>query len=147
MVQELKDMNTAGNIGVTTGKPEITFAEMLNTMGGSLSNIASSDDEQDGEDKEDDEEVTRLGKLSDDDEPGWVMGTVSKMVRHHMESFQQMQMRLNDLTQSAWRDAANYICKNNMNDGTAALNVPAVVKPQIHMTAAIASVTTAGEQM
>ena len=43
---------------------------MLNAIGDSLSDLVSSNDEQDGEDEEDDEEDTELGKLSDDDEPG-----------------------------------------------------------------------------
>jgi len=55
MMQELKDMTTA------TGKPETTFEEMLNAIGDSLSDLASSDDEQDGADEEDDEVDTELG--------------------------------------------------------------------------------------
>jgi len=62
---------------------------MLNPIGDSLSNLASSNEEQDGGDKEYDEDDTELGKLSDDDEPGWVMGTISKTVQHCMESFRQ----------------------------------------------------------
>jgi hypothetical protein len=93
MMQELKDRTTA------TGIPETTFEEMLNAIGDSLSNLASSDDEQVGEDEEDDEVGTKLGKLSDDDEPGWVMGTISKTVQHRMDSFRQKQMRLDELTQ------------------------------------------------
>jgi len=95
----MQDITTAGNGCVTTGKPETTFEEMLNAIRESLSDLASSDDEQDGEDEEDDEEDTELGKLSDDDEPGWVMGTITKMVLHRMESFRQQQMRLDELTQ------------------------------------------------
>jgi len=45
----------------------MTFEEMLNAMGDSLSDFESSDDEEDAEDKEDDEEDTVLGKLSIDD--------------------------------------------------------------------------------
>jgi hypothetical protein len=33
-----------------------------------------------------DEEDTELGKLSEDNEPGWVMGAISRTVRHCMES-------------------------------------------------------------
>jgi hypothetical protein len=74
--REIKqDMTTAESRGATTGKPKTTFEEMLNAIGDSLSDLASSDNEQDGEDEEDDEEDTELGKLSDDDEPRWVMGT------------------------------------------------------------------------
>jgi hypothetical protein len=67
---------------VTTRKPEITFEEMLNVMGDSLSNLGSSDHEQDVEDEEDDEQDIVLSKLSDDDEPRWMMGTICKTVRH-----------------------------------------------------------------
>jgi len=78
IMQELKDMTTAETAGVTTRKPETMFEQMINAIGDSLSDLASSDDEQDGEDEEDHEEHTELGKLSDDDEPGWVMHTISK---------------------------------------------------------------------
>jgi len=141
MMQELKDMTTA------TGNPETTLAEMLNAIGDSLSNLESSNDEQDGEDEEDDEEDTELGKLSDDDEPGWVMGTISKTLQHRMENFRQKQMMLDELTQPGWGDAANYFRERDMKYGTAELNVPAVVPPQIDMTAASASPKTAGEHM
>jgi len=59
---------------------------MLNATGDSLSDLVSSDDEEVGEDKDDDEQYTGHGKLSDDDEPGWVMGTITKTVQHHVES-------------------------------------------------------------
>jgi len=141
MMQELKDITTE------TGKPKRMFEEMLNAIGDSLSDLASSDDEQDGEDEEDDEVDTELGKVSDDDEPGWVMGTISKTVQHRMESFRQKQMRLDELTQPGWWDAANYLRERAMKYGTAELNVPAVVTPRIDTTAASASPTTAGEHM
>jgi hypothetical protein len=41
----MQDMTTAENECVTTGKPETTFQEMLNAIGDSLSDLASSDDE------------------------------------------------------------------------------------------------------
>ena len=80
---------TAPNGGATTGTPATTFEELLNAIGDSLSDLASCDDEQDGEDEEDDEEEIELGKLSDDDELGWVMGTITKTAQHHMKSFRQ----------------------------------------------------------
>jgi hypothetical protein len=141
IMQELQDMTTA------TGKPEMMFKEMLNAIGDSLSDLASSDDEQDGEDEEDNEEDTELGKLSDDDEPGWVMGTISKTVQHHMESFRQKQMRLDELTQPGWGDAVNYFRERDMKYGTTELKVPVVVTPQIDTTAATPSLTTAGEHI
>jgi hypothetical protein len=141
MMQELKDMTTA------SGKPEMTFEEMLNAIGDSLSKLANSDNKQDGEDEEDDEEDTEIGKLSDDDEPGWVMGTISKTVQHRMESFRPKHIRLDELTQPGWGDAANYFRERDMKYRTTELNVPAVVTPQIDTTAATASLTTAGEHM
>jgi len=143
----MEDMTTAENWGATTGKPETMFEEMLNAIGDSLSDVASSDDKQDREDEEDDEEDTELGKLSDDDEPGWVMGTITKTVQHCMESLRQKQMRLDELTQPGWGDAANYFRERDMMYGTAELKVPAVVKPQIEMTAATPSPITVGEHM
>jgi len=77
--QEPKDMTTPESAGGTTRKPETTFEEMLNTIGDSLSDLATSDNEQDGEDEEDEEDDTELGKLCDD-EPGRVMGTISNQV-------------------------------------------------------------------
>jgi hypothetical protein len=70
---------------------------MLNDIRDSLSDLASSEDEEDGEAEDDDTEETGHGKLSEGDEPGWVMGTISNTVRHHMESFRLMLMRLEEL--------------------------------------------------
>jgi len=143
----MQHMTTAENECPTTGKPETRFEEMLNAIGHCLSDLASSNDEQNGEDEEDDEEDTELGKLSDDDEPGWVMGTITKTVQHRMESFRQKQMRLDELTQPGWADAANYFRERDMSYGTAELKVPAVVKPQIDSTTATPSPITVGEHM
>jgi len=147
IMQELNDMTTAENMRAITGKPETTFQEMLNAIGDSLSDLANSDEEQDGEDEEYDEDDTELSKLSDDDEPGWVMGTISKTVQYRLESFRQKQMKLDELTQPGWGDAANYFRERDMNYGTTKLKVPAVVKPQIDTTAATPSPTTFGEHM
>jgi len=89
IMQDLKDMNTAERAGATTTKPISTFEEMLHAIGDSLSDFASSDDEQNGEDEEDDEDDTELGKLSDDNEQGWVMGTITGTVHYRMERFRQ----------------------------------------------------------
>jgi len=135
-MQELTDMTTAESVGAITWKPETTSEEMLNSIGDSLSDRASSVDDQNGEDEEDDEEDTEVGKMSDDDEPGWVMGTISKTVPHHMERSRQKQRRLDEVTQLGWGDAANYFCKRDMRYGTAEMRVLAVVKPKIDTTAA-----------
>ena len=97
--QEQDDMRNAEKAGLTTTKPETSFEVMLNAIRDSLSNRASSDNEEDGEDEDDDEEDPVGGKISEDDEPGWVMGTISKTVHYFMERFRQKQMKLDELTQ------------------------------------------------
>jgi len=102
-------MTIAESVGVTTRQPETTFEEMLNVISDSLSDLASSDDELDGEDEEYDEEDSELCKLSDDDEPGWVMGTISETVQHSKESFWQKQMMRDKLIQRGWGEAAELL--------------------------------------
>jgi hypothetical protein len=79
--------------------------------------------------------------LSDDDEHGRVMGTISKTVQHRIESFRQKEMRLDELTQPGCGDVANYFRERDMKYRTAELNVPAVVKRHMDMTAATPSAT------
>jgi hypothetical protein len=54
------------------------FEEMLVAIGDSQSNLESSDNGEDGDDQDDEE--TEQGKLSEDDEPGWVMGAITTTV-------------------------------------------------------------------
>jgi len=103
-------MSNVEKAGLTTREPEKTFEEMLNTIRDSLSNLASSADEEDAEDEEEDNDTER-GKLSQDDEPGWVMGRISKTVQCLMERFWQKQTKLDKLTQPGWGDAADYSCE------------------------------------
>jgi hypothetical protein len=131
----------------TATKCEITFEQMLNAIGDSLSYLASSEDEEHGEDEDNDEEDTGHGKLSEDDEPGWVMGTISKTVQHRMESFRQKQMRLDELTQPGWGDAANDFRERAMKYGTTEFQVPAIGKPQTDWTAVTPLLTTFGVLM
>jgi hypothetical protein len=105
---------------------------MLDAIGASLSDLASSDDEEDGEDDED----TEQGKLSEDDEPGWVMGTISKMVQQRVQTFRKKQMKLDELTQPGWGDAADYFRERGQRYGTIELIVPAVVKSHTDKNAA-----------
>jgi len=91
------DMQHAKITGLTIKEPKQTFEEMNVALRDSLSDIASSDNGQDGE-HEDDQE-TEQSKLSEDDEPGWVMGTVTKTSKQCMERFQQRQKKLDGLTQ------------------------------------------------
>jgi len=94
---------------LTSREPEKTFEEMLVAIGDSLSDLACSDNGDDVEDN--DNEETEQGKLSHDDEPGWVMGTITKTVQQRMESLRQKQMKLDELTQPGWEDAADYFHK------------------------------------
>jgi hypothetical protein len=123
------------------------FEDMLTANGDSLSDLVSSDVRQDGEDEEDNDEDTELSKLSDDDERGWVTGTITKTVQHHIENFRHNQMRLDKLTQPGWGDAANYFRERDMKYRTAELKLLAVGKPQIDTTAATPSPMTVGEHM
>jgi len=44
-----EEMRNAEKAGLTTAKPETTFEEMLNAIGDSLSNLACSNDREDGD--------------------------------------------------------------------------------------------------
>ena len=76
--QEQEEMRNAENMGLTTRQSAKTCEKMMIAIGDSLRDLACSDDEEDGDD---DDADTELGKLSEDDEPGWVVGTLSKMVQ------------------------------------------------------------------
>jgi len=68
--------------------------------------------------------------LSEDDEPSWVIGTITKTVQQRMQRFRQKQMKLDELTQPKWQDTADYFCEQDKMYGTTELRVPAVVQPQ-----------------
>jgi len=74
--QEQDDTRKAENVWLTNWAPQKTYHEMMVTIGDSLSDLAPSDNGEDGEDEDD--EGTEQGQLSEDDEPGWVMGTITK---------------------------------------------------------------------
>jgi hypothetical protein len=71
--------------------------EMMVAIRGRLSHIASLNDGEDGDDEDDAD--TEQDKISENDKPGWVMGTVGKRVKLHMERFREMQMEVDQLTQ------------------------------------------------
>jgi len=116
---------------------------LLTVIIDSLSNLASSDDEEDGEDENDNED-TEVGKLSEDDEPGWVMGTISNTVRHSMDSVCQKEVTLDELMQPGWVDRADYFHRRDKKYVMAEKSVLAVVKPQTDTTAASPSPTIFG---
>jgi len=126
--QEQDNMKHAEIAGLMYTDPGKMFEEMLVAIGHSLSDLASSDNGEDAEDE--DEEGTEQGELTEDDEPGWVMGAITKTVQQHMERFQQKQMKLDELTQPGWQDAADYSREQDKKYGTFELRVPAVVQLQ-----------------
>jgi len=79
-MQEQEDMRNDEEAWSTTRKLEKTVVKMLIAISGTMSNVTCFNDENDGEDEEDDEDDTEVGKLSEDDNPGLVMGTISKTV-------------------------------------------------------------------
>jgi len=117
---------------------------MLNAIWDSLTDLASSDNEEDAEDEEEDDD-TEQGKLSEDDEPSWVMGTISKSVKRRIAMFWQKQMKLDELTKLRWGDAADYFRGRDKKYGTSELKVPAVIKSQTDHVAAAPPPTTFGE--
>jgi len=126
--REKDEMTQAEIAGLRSTEPEKTFEEMLVPLRDSLSDLASSDDGEDGEDEDDEE--TEQGKLSEDDEPSCVVGTMAKTVQQHIETFRQKQMKLNVLTQPGWKNAADYFRERDKKYGKSKLSVPTVIQPQ-----------------
>jgi len=83
-------MRNVEKVGLTTRKPKNRCEVMLNAIRDSLSNLACCNDGKDVEDKNDNDEDPELGKLSEVDEPGWVMVTISKVIYYPMEMSRQM---------------------------------------------------------
>jgi len=118
---EQDDIVHAEIAGFMSREPEMTFDGMMAAIGDCLSDLATSDN---GEDGEDEDEEAEQGKLSEDDEPGWVMGTITKMVQQRMESIRQKQMKLDELPQPEWEDTADYFRERDKKYGTAEFMVP-----------------------
>jgi hypothetical protein len=119
------------------------FEEIMIAIGHSVSDVGSSDDKEHGDDT--DEKDTELGKRSDDDEPGWVVGTISQMVWQRVQKFRQKYMTLDCFTPPGWWDADNYIHEGDMEYCTADLKVPAVISLETDEVAAALAPTTFGE--
>jgi hypothetical protein len=141
--QEQDDLTHAEIAGLTAWEPEMTFEEMLVTIGDCLSDLPSYDDGEDGE--AEDDEGTEQGKLSDDDEPSWVMGKITNTVQQRMEGCRQMQMKLDELTQPTWEDVADYIREPDMKYSTSEFRVPSVVQAQTNDDPLAPPPTTFGE--
>jgi len=143
--QEQDDTEAAENAGLTTREPEKTFYEMMVAIGDSLSDIASSDNGEDGEDK--DNQETEQGQLSEDDEPSWAMGTITRTVQQRIEMIRKKLMKLDELTQPGRENAADYFHERDKTYGTSELRVPAVVQLQTDDDTEAPALTTSGELM
>jgi len=141
--QDQEDKMKAENVGLMNGEPEKTFQVMMVSIGDSLSDLASSNNGEDGEDEDDTE--TEQGQLSEHDEPGWVMGTITKQVQQHLEGFGQYPMKLGKLTLRGWDDAADDFHERDQKYGTSGLWVPAVVQQRRDHDAASPVPTTIAE--
>jgi hypothetical protein len=117
--------------------------EMLDSTRDSLSDLASSDDEEHGEDADDTEQC----KLSEDDEPSGVMCTIPKTVKQCIERLRQKQIKHDQLTQSGWGDAADYFCERDKRYRTTEMKVPAVVKSHMDEDVVYPKPSTFGELM
>jgi len=104
--QEQDNMNHAEIAESTSSEYGKTFQVMLVAVGDSLNDLASSDDGEDGEEEEDEE--TEQGKLSEDEEPGWVMGTIFQTVQQRRVRYRQKQTKFKELTHPGWEYAADY---------------------------------------
>jgi len=92
--REEEDLGNTEKAGLTTTKSETTYEEIMNAIGDSVSDLASFNNWESGEDKDGDEEDPQLGKVSEDDEPGLVMCTISRMVQHRLQHFHQQKTLL-----------------------------------------------------
>jgi len=142
---ERDDIKHAEIARLTCRDPETMFEEMLVAIGDSLSDLARSDDGEDGGDE--DIEETEQGKLSEDDEPGWVIGTITKTVPQRMDRVSQKQRKLDESTEPGWEDAADYFCEKDKKYRTFELKVPAVVQPQTNHDPPAPPLKTFGELM
>jgi len=101
---------------------------MLVSIRDSLSDLASSNNREDGED--DNDTGTEQGNLSEDDEHSWLMRTITKTVQQCMECFQQKKMQHDEFTHSGWEDTAHNFHERDRKYGTCQWRVPAFIQPR-----------------
>jgi hypothetical protein len=140
----MEDMNHAETAGFTPREHKKSCKAMLVTIGESLTDLARSDD---GEDGEDENEEIEQGILREDDEPGRVMGTITKIVQQRMSRFWQKQMKLNQFTQPGWEDVAGYFPERDKKYVTSQLRNPAIIQPQMNDNIPASQLTTFGKLM
>jgi len=87
--QEQEDWKNAEKAQLIIRKSDNAFQEVLDAIWDSMNDLRSSENEEDVENTEDIAEDIELANLSEDDKPGWVIGTISKTVQHQMRSYQK----------------------------------------------------------
>ena len=75
------------------------------------------------------------------------MGTTTQPVQQRMEMFRQNHIKLDELTQPGWEDAADYFRQRDEKSGTSELRVPASIQPPRNNDAPAPPPTTFGELM
>lgn len=79
-------MRIAAQAELTTRKSKKVFEEILNSIGDSLRDPASSNNGEEGEGGHENEENTELGMMTKDDQPRWVVGAIAITEQHRMDS-------------------------------------------------------------
>jgi hypothetical protein len=79
-------------MGLTNNQPKETSVELIVTLRPTLSDHAASNNGEHREDSDVNQAVQ--GLVSNDEEPGWVIGTFTKIAHQVLKRFLQMQMKL-----------------------------------------------------
>jgi len=143
--QEQEDIRNVEFAGLTNTESEITSAVMIGAIRKSLSDFATSDDGKDMQDEDDEEAEWR--KLSEVNESGYVMGTITQTVQQRMVRFWDEEMMLDKLTQLGWEDATNYLRERDKKYVISKSEVPAFPQPQTDVDATAPAPTTFGKPM
>jgi len=85
--------------------------------------------------------------LSEDNQSGLVMDTITNTIPHHMECFQHKQMWIGELRQPRGRNSANYLHEGDMIYRTTGLKVPVVTQQLTDKDVAAPPRTIFGELM
>jgi hypothetical protein len=86
--------------------------------------------------------------LSENDNPSWVMGTIStKMGQPDIARCRQKSKKLDELTHPRWGDAADYFRERDKKSSIPELNVLPFVVLQTDQDAATPALTTFGEHI
>jgi len=136
-------MKHAGIVGVLNRDPEMSFEETMVAIRDNLNNLASSDYGADEEDEYDEE--TAKVKLSEDTEPSWVIGQITKPVQQRMRRLRLEQIKLNELKEPGSEYTVNHICENDKMYVTHQMRELALIPLQTDDDDASPATTTLGE--